>query len=55
MILPVVHAVPPFAKGGQGGFLWAAEYQMPLNPPQFPFFKGGSEDVRRPRVMGADQ
>jgi hypothetical protein len=33
--------VPPFVKGGQGGFFHASLGLMSLNPPQPPFNKGG--------------
>jgi hypothetical protein len=35
--------VPPFCKGGQGGFDAVQENQRRKNPPHPPFAKGGSE------------
>ncbi len=47
--------VPPFGKGGQGGFLRSARNQMPPNPPHSPFCKGGSRDVERANAMSMPQ
>ena len=39
-------SLPPFAKGGRGGFCPAAG----RNPPQSPFFKGGGRTYRTPGI-----
>jgi hypothetical protein len=42
-ITAILHlSVPPFVKGGQGGFHPAPVSQPLSNPPQPPFFKGRS-------------
>ncbi len=55
MSLSVMAGVPPFVKGGQGGFLRPTLDQAPPNPPQSPFRKGGSRDVGRLHVMSMHQ
>ncbi len=42
---PAQRTSPPLEKGGQGGFQRRWGIDLPINPPQPPFSKGGSKSV----------
>jgi len=44
-------AIPPYGKGGAGGISNLVEGDAAVNPPQPPFFKGGSEKEESERAV----